>query len=134
MIAVCIATYNQESFIAQAVESALMQVCDQPIRIYIGDDASTDGTQAVCERYAAQDKRIVYVRREKNMGLVDNTIDLYRRIIADGCSYIAMLDGDDYWIAPHKLQMQVDYMRAYPEYGFVHTAAYDDVDKCRPPG
>ena len=128
MIAVCIATYNQESFIAQAVESALMQVCDQPIRIYIGDDASTDGTQAVCERYAAQDKRIVYVRREKNMGLVDNTIDLYRRIIADGCSYIAMLDGDDYWIAPHKLQMQVDYMRAYPEYGFVHTAAYDDVD------
>ena len=89
MIAVCIATYNHEAFIAQAIESVLAQVCDESIRVYIGDDASTDGTQAVCERYAA-DQRIVYVRREKNLGLVSNTIDLYRRIMADGAEYIAM--------------------------------------------
>jgi len=128
MIAVCIATYNQESFIAQAIDSVLAQQCDEPVRIYIGDDASTDGTQAVCERYAAQNPHIVYVRRAQNSGLVDNTIDLYRRILADGCTYIAMLDGDDYWIDPHKLQLQVDFLRTHPEYGFVHTAAYDDVD------
>lgn len=121
MIAVCIATYNQESFIAQAIESVQMQQCDEPIRIYIGDDASADGTQAICERYAAQDERIVCIRRDKNLGLVNNTIDLYRRIMADGCEYIAMLDGDDYWIDPHKLQLQVDYFLAHPEVGFVHT-------------
>ena len=121
MIAVCIATYNQEAFIGQAIESVLAQQCDEMIRVYIGDDASTDGTQSVCERYAAEDQRIVYIRREKNLGLVNNTIDLYRCIMTDGCTYIAMLDGDDYWTDPHKLQRQVDYLRAHEEVGFVHT-------------
>ena len=121
MIAVCIATYNHEAFIAQAVESVLAQVCDEPLRIYIGDDASTDGTAAICEHYAQQDTRIVSIRRKKNLGLTSNTLDLYRRIMADGCEYIAMLDGDDYWTDPHKLQLQVDYLRAHPEVGFVHT-------------
>lgn len=120
MIAVCIATYNHEAYIAQAIESVLAQVCDEEVCIYIGDDASTDGTQAVCERYAA-DQRIVYVRREKNLGLVSNTIDLYRRILKEGCDYIAMLDGDDYWTDEKKLQRQVDYLREHPEVGFVHT-------------
>ena len=131
MIAVCIATYNHEAFIAQAIESVLAQPCDEPLRVYIGDDASTDGTGAVCERYAAKDKRIVYIRREKNIGLVNNTTDLYRRIIADGCEYIAMLDGDDYWTEPKKLQLQMDYLRAHPDCGFVHTAAYDDENGAR---
>ena len=121
MIAVCIATYNHEAFIAQAIESVQAQVCDEPIRIYIGDDASTDGTAAICARYAAEDERIVYVRRDKNLGLVNNTIDLYRQIMAEGCESIAMLDGDDYWCDDHKLQLQIDYLRAHPELGFVHT-------------
>ena len=121
MIAVCIATYNHEAFIAEAIESVLSQQCDEAMCIYIGDDASTDGTSSVCRRYAGQDKRIVYIRRETNMGLVRNTIDLYRRIMADGADYIAMLDGDDFWCHEDKLQMQVDYLRAHPECGFVHT-------------
>ncbi|MBQ3717380.1 MAG: glycosyltransferase [Paludibacteraceae bacterium] len=121
MIAVCITTYNHEAFIAQAIESVLAQECDESLRVYIGDDASTDGTQAICERYEAKDKRIIYVRREQNLGLVANTIDLYRRILKDGCKYIAMLDGDDYWTDERKLQLQVDYLRKYPEIGFIHT-------------
>ena len=121
MIAVCIATYNHEAFIAQAIESVLAQECDEPIRVYIGDDCSTDGTRGVCEQYAAQDGRIVYIRRPKNMGLTPNTLDLYRRIMADGAEYIAMLDGDDYWTDTHKLQLQTEYLRAHPEIGFVHT-------------
>lgn len=121
MIGVCITTYNHEAFIAQAIKSAQKQVCAEPLRIYVGDDASTDGTEAICERYAAQDERIVYIRRNKNLGLVNNTLDLYRRIIADGCTYIAMLDGDDYWTEQDKLQMQTDYLRTHPDVGFVHT-------------
>ena len=66
MIAVCIATYNHEAFIAQAIDSVQMQQCDEPIRIYIGDDASTDRTQTICERYAAQDERIVYPPQQES--------------------------------------------------------------------
>ena len=134
MIAVCIATYNHEPYIAQAIESVLRQECEEEVRIYIGDDASTDGTRAVCEQYAAQDERIVYIRRPKNVGLSANTIDLYRRIMADGAEYIAMLDGDDYWTDEKKLQRQVDYLREHPEVGFVHTAAEGQGDERIPTG
>lgn len=121
MIAVCITTYNHAATIAQAIDSVLMQQCDEPLRIYIGDDASSDDTGRICRLYAKQDERIVYVQRKQNMGLVNNTIDLYRRIMADECEFIAMLDGDDYWTDAHKLQMQLDYLRSHPEVGFVHT-------------
>ena len=134
MIAVCIATYNNEAFIARAIESVLIQVCEEPLCVYIGDDASTDGTQAICERYAAQDKRIVYIRRKQNLGLVNNTLDLYRRIIADQCDYIAMLDGDDYWTDSHKLQRQLDYLRAHPNVGLVHTAVQGQGNEAIPEG
>ena len=102
MIAVCITTYNHAATIAQAIDSVLMQQCDEPLRIYIGDDASSDDTGRICRLYAKQDERIVYVQRKQNMGLVNNTIDLYRRIMADECEFIAMLDGDDYWTDAHK--------------------------------
>ena len=128
MIAVCITTYNHASYIAQAIESVRAQVCDEPLRIYIGDDASTDGTPTICERYAAEDKRIINIRNEANLGLVNNTLSLYERIIEDGCDYIAMLDGDDYWTEPTKLQIQLDYLRANPRVGLVHTAAYEQRD------
>ena len=134
MIAVCITTYNHEAFIAEAIESVLAQECDEPLRVYIGDDASTDGTQRVCEQFAEQEERIVYVRRGQNMGLAANTIDLYRRIMADGCEYIAMLDGDDYWTDKHKLQIQKDYLREHPEVGFVHTAVQGQSAETIPEG
>lgn len=98
MIAVCIATYNHEHFIAEAIESVLMQECDEPIRIYIGDDASSDGTAAICTQYAQKDERIIFIKSETNKGLVNNTLSLYWQIMADKCEYIAMLDGDDYWV------------------------------------
>jgi len=62
------------------------------------------------------------------MGLTDNTLDLYERIMADGCEYIAMLDGDDYWTDDHKLQKQTDFLRAHSETGFVHTNAFEQTD------
>lgn len=127
MIAVCITTYNHERYIAQCIDSVLAQQCDEPIRIYIGDDASTDDTSRICRAYA-QVHGIILHEREKNVGLVNNTLDLYERIMSDGCTYIAMLDGDDYWYSPHKLQHQVDYLRAHAQVGLVHTEAYDLID------
>ena len=126
MIAVCITTYNHEPYIAKAIESVIAQQCDEPLRIYIADDASTDNTELVCRSFAAKDKRIVYIRREANLGIVQNTISLYHQVIKDGCGYIAMLDGDDYWTDTHKTQLQLDFLRSHPDCGFVHTASFVD--------
>lgn len=118
MIGVCIVTYNEEKYIAECIDSALMQQCTEPVRVYVANDCSTDKTADVCRSYG---NHIEFVDREKNLGLVGNTMALLDQIRKDGCEYIAMLDGDDYWCDPLKLQKEIDYMRAHSEYGLVHT-------------
>jgi len=118
MIGVCIVTYNEEKYIAQCIDSALAQICTESVRVYVANDCSTDGTADVCRGYG---DRIVFVDRERNLGLVGNTMALLDQIRKDGCKYVAMLDGDDYWCDDHKLQKQIDYMHQHPEYGLVHT-------------
>ena len=113
MIGVCIVTYNQEKYIAQAIESVLSQVdCGHKVVAYVGNDCSKDRTGEICHRYV-----------EKFQGrVVMNLLDIMRK---DGCKYIAMLDGDDYWCDDHKLLKQITYMDAHPEYGLVHTCGDD---------
>lgn len=129
MIGVCVVTYNQEQYIGQCIESAITQVCSEPYVIYIGEDRSTDNTLEICRRYALEyPTKIKLVENEKNLGLVGNTISLLRMMQADGCDYIAMLDGDDYWIDDYKLEKEVNYLKEHPGYGLVHTQLHLLVD------
>ena len=122
MIGVCVVTYNQEQYIGQCVESAITQVCSEPYVIYIGEDRSTDSTLDICRKYALEyPDKIKLVENQTNLGLVGNTINLLRIMQADGCDYIAMLDGDDYWIDDYKLEKEVKYLQEHPDYGLVHT-------------
>lgn len=123
MIGVCIVTYNQEQYIAQAIDSVLMQVdCGHRVVAYIGNDCSTDKTGEICRQYAKNyPEHVVFVDNEQNLGLVGNTMNLLDIMRKDGCEYIAMLDGDDYWCDDHKLYKQLNYMHDHPEYGLVHT-------------
>lgn len=129
MIGVCIVTYNQEQYIAQAIESVLMQeLCGHEVVIYVGEDNSTDNTGAICDEYSQRvselgNERISVkvIHNKKNLGLVGNTMNLLDIMRKDGCEYIAMLDGDDYWSDPKKLQKQMAYFEAHQEYGLIHT-------------
>ena len=129
MIGVCIVTYNQEKYIAQAIESVLSQAdCGHEVVIYIGEDNSTDKTGAICDEIAKRVNelgneriRVRVIHNPNNLGLVGNTMNLLDIMRKDGCDYIAMLDGDDYWCDDHKLQKQMAYFDAHQEYGLVHT-------------
>lgn len=125
IIAVCITCYNHEKFIAQAIESALSQALDSfYVKIYIGEDCSPDHSRIICREYAEKyNAKIVLVENEANLGLCGNTINLFNRIISDGCQYIAMLDGDDYWIDDKKLQTQISFLQDNSDYGLVFTNA-----------
>lgn len=88
-----IPTYNQEEYIAQAIESALMQDYAN-LEIIIADDCSTDKTGEIARRYEA-DSRVKYYRNEKNLGRVGNYHNtLYNHTTGD---WIVNLDGDDYY-------------------------------------
>jgi glycosyltransferase involved in cell wall biosynthesis len=124
-LSVGILTYNQAQYIRQCLDAVLMQEVDFDYEIVIGDDASTDGTIAILEEYArkckvygVRCKEIRVIKSEKNEGISMN----YKKVLS-ACTgdYIALCEGDDYWTDPRKLQVQVDFLDAHPDYGFVGT-------------
>ena len=118
LASVVIITYNQQDFIVQAIESVLMQKVDFPYEIIIGEDLGRDNTRTICEQYAAKYDFIRVLPRSKNLGVVGNWCDCV--LHAKG-KYIFMLDGDDYWTAPNKMQMQVDFMELHEKCIICHT-------------
>ncbi|WP_345074809.1 glycosyltransferase [Hymenobacter fastidiosus] len=106
-------TYNHEAFIAQAIESVLMQKTDFAVELVIGEDYSTDHTRAVIEDYQQQHPgKIRLVTGPHNVGAQPNFIRTY-----EACrgQYVAMLEGDDYWTDPRKLRRQVALLDHRPE-------------------
>ncbi len=118
MLSVLLICYNQEDFIAQAIDSILEQKIDFEFEIVIGDDCSTDKTSEIIKSYAVRNHSIKYYRHENNLGLIGNYLFCHRK--AKG-KYIATLDGDDYWIDDNKLRKQVEMMENNEQMGMVHT-------------
>lgn len=92
-VSIAIPTYNCERYIAQSIESLLAQTFGD-FEMVISDNASTDGTEEVCRRYAALDARVRYVRRSENIGGPGN----FRHVFSL-CSgqFHKWSTADDYW-------------------------------------
>lgn len=118
LASVVIITYNQQEFIAQAIDSVLMQKVDFPYEIIIGEDLGPDNTRTICEQYALKYDFIHVLPRTKNLGVAGNWCDCVQQ--AQG-KYLFMLDGDDYWTNPNKMQMQVDFMELHEKCIICHT-------------
>lgn len=117
----CIA-YNQESYIRQTIEGFLMQETDFPFQIVIHDDASTDKTGELIKAYAEQYPNIIIpiLEQENQYSKHDGSILRIMKPFLKG-KYLAFCEGDDYWIDPHKLQKQVDFLEENPEYVLCYT-------------
>jgi glycosyltransferase involved in cell wall biosynthesis len=118
IVSVLIVTYNQEQWIAQTIESILAQQTTYPFEVIIGNDCSTDGTQAICESYAAKYDNVRVLTYAKNKGIVGNWVECIK--VALG-KYIMNCAGDDYWHNPNKIQLQVDFMEKHPNCVISHT-------------
>lgn len=112
-LSVAVFTYNHEQYIGQALESILAQNVNCEYEIVIGEDCSTDGTRDVITAFHRRyPERIRLLLRDQNVGAMRNfagTIEACRG------EYLALLDGDDYWIATDKLQRQINFLDAHPE-------------------
>ena len=105
--------YKQERYIAQALDSFLMQKTNFDFEVIIGDDASPDGTQAIIKEYAEKYPNIIKpILRKQNVGPGANIKDVYNRATGD---YIAICEGDDFFTDENKLQIQVDYMETHSD-------------------
>jgi glycosyltransferase involved in cell wall biosynthesis len=133
-VSVLVTTYNHERFIAQAINSVLMQEVDFDYEVIIGDDCSTDATRAIVldfqQRYP---ERIRLVLPHENLGFGRNRLFVELLNITGG-QYIAGLDGDDYWTRPDKLATQVAFLDVHPACSFCfHNAliTYEDPSQDR---
>ncbi len=116
-LSVLFITYNHEKFISQALDGILMQKVDFDYEIVIGEDRSTDNTRAVITQYMERHPgRIRLLERDKNVGPIENFIQTYKACRGE---YLAMIDGDDYWTSPDKLQKQVDYLDRNADFSIV---------------
>lgn len=111
IVSVCMVTYNHEKFIRHAITSVLNQKTSFEFEIIVGDDCSKDDTVEVIKQLQKENpSRIRLIERKENIGMCVNSYDV--RCHAKG-KYIAMLEGDDYWIDPNKLQKQVEYLEEH---------------------
>lgn len=130
-VSVMVITYNHAKFIGQTLDSILSQKRDFDLVINVVDDCSTDGAQDVIRRYAADYPGIVIPRiNKKNIGRKVTQKNFYRGFKTFGkADYISVIEGDDYWTDDTKLQDQIDFLEAHPDYaGCGHNVlkVYDD--------
>lgn len=117
LVAVFMVTYNHERYIEQAIESVLMQKTNFPIKLFIGEDCSTDKTASICLKYQKENPEIVEVFISKeNIGASKNALLIFGKCFSSKAKYIAMLEGDDYWTDPYKLQKQVNFLEANDDF------------------
>lgn len=131
-VSVAMITYNHERFVAHAIESVLMQQTDFSVELVIGEDCSTDSTRAIVRDYAERyPDRIRALLPDQNLGMMLNFISVMKA--CEG-QYVALLEGDDYWTDPSKLQKQVDFLDTHPDCAICfHNVTVVSEDGNQPP-
>jgi len=124
-VSVIFITYNHAPYVEKALRSVLSQKTDFPFEVVVGEDCSTDGTQDILKRIAAEypeheptgnsDKQVrLYLRSENSGGRP--TLNVYETVMRCNGEYLAYLEGDDYWTDDNKLKKQIDFLESHPEY------------------
>ena len=120
-------TYNQAEFVEQAIASVLAQELDNRYEILIVDDCSTDGTREILRKYASDYPELLRVLLlDRNVGRCASRARGTREALG---TYVALLDGDDYWTSRHKLRKQLEFLDSRPECTMCFhnaTVVYDD--------
>jgi hypothetical protein len=106
-------TYNQQAYVGEAFDSFVAQQTGFPVEIIVADDASTDATPAIIREYSRRYPHLFRpILRSTNLG---HTPNLTHALSAARGEYLALCEGDDYWIDPLKLSKQVDFLDRHPE-------------------
>lgn len=116
-LSICCITYNHAKFIRQALDGFMMQKTNFPFEIIIHDDASTDGTADIIREYEQKYPDIIratyQTENQWSKGIDVLKAFVYPKIQGQ---YVALCEGDDYWIDENKLQKQVDFLDTHPEF------------------
>lgn len=122
MVSIQCLVYNHEPYLRQCLDGIVMQKTNFRFEAIVHDDCSTDGSRKIIEEYADKYPDIIKPIYEtenqysKNDGSLRKIVNA--RLIG---KYIALCEGDDYWIDPLKLQKEVDYLESHLDVGMCFT-------------
>lgn len=123
LVTIGLLVFNGERYLREALESLLRQTF-QDFELLISDNASTDGTAAICAEYAKRDPRIRYVRQASNIGVFPNA----EFVIRNARGRYFMIAGDDDVYAPEYISTLLRFLErdsavglAYSNYGFIDS-------------
>lgn len=126
LVSVDIITYNHSKYITETIEGVLMQKTNFIYEIVICDDFSIDGTREILLDYQNKfSDKIILRLQDQNLGLRYNYFE--NKKYCRG-KYIAILEGDDYWTDPFKLQKQVDFLDQNELYSMCFTNSMEVFD------
>ena len=117
-VSVVIPVHNGEKYLAQAIESVLVQTF-RDFELLIVDDGSTDGSHAIMDRCARRDARI-RILSQANRGVSAAGNLGFEKARGE---WVSRLDADDLFL-PDKLQRQVAFIRQHPDVRIVGTLGY----------
>jgi len=124
IVGVFMVTYNHEKYIAKSIEGILAQKTNFRFKLFIGEDCSKDNTKSICLSYAEKYPDIVEVISTEKNSIKQNIDNVWKAIFSWGARYVAICEGDDYWIDTYKLQKQADFLDANPDF----SMCFSDVD------
>jgi len=114
MVSVIVVTYNHERYIEQALDTVLSQDAPFEFEVLVSEDCSTDRTREIVLHYSRlYPNRIRLFLSERNLNTNEVTL---RALCAARGTYVAFLDGDDYWTSREKLALQVQFLENHPAY------------------
>nr|WP_298138154.1 glycosyltransferase [uncultured Pseudomonas sp.] len=113
LVSIVCTTYNHKHYIEDAIRGFLIQRTDFPFEIIIHDDASTDGTNLIVQKYVEGYPTLIkYIQQAENQYSKGKRIIPLASKQAVG-EYLALCEGDDFWISPEKLSIQISSMQNY---------------------
>lgn len=138
LISVCCTTFNMAEIIDTTLKSILSQKGDFLMEIIIHDDASTDGTRQILEKYQKKHPGVFQlVLQDENQHAKKNVSlgEIYYRYIIPRArgTFIANCDGDDYWTDEYKLQKQLRFMVSNKSYAgcFTNASILNEMDSSK---
>ena len=117
LVSILCTAYNHESYIRQTLQSFVDQQTDFAFEVLVNDDVSTDATASIIREFEEKYPDVIrpFYQTEN---LYSRDIDIYQVVFFPNARgrYVAYCEGDDYWTDPTKLQRQVDFLEAHPDY------------------
>ena len=113
-LSIVIPAYNEEQAIGPLLDEvfSILEQMQISHEVIVVDDGSTDRTPEILKEFQRKEPdRIHLLLRDENLGAMRNFIET---VNACGGEFLAVLEGDDFWTNPHKLQRQIDFLDEHP--------------------